>query len=70
MSISITAGNNDISIPNISSDIMNKNYCPFVEKHRPNKFDDIVLDPINRNIELSEFTFLWTTRHRQNDDDY
>lgn len=35
---------------NISSDIMNKNYCPFVEKHRPNKFDDIVLDPINKTI--------------------
>ena len=25
-------------------------YCPFVEKHRPKKFDDIVLDPINKKI--------------------
>jgi len=25
-------------------------YCPFVEKHRPNNFDDIVLDPLNKKI--------------------
>jgi len=25
-------------------------YCPFVEKHRPTKFEDIVLDPINKEI--------------------
>jgi replication factor C subunit 3/5 len=25
-------------------------YCPFVEKHRPKKFDDIVLDPLNKKI--------------------
>ena len=37
-------------IINLSSDIINKNYCPFVEKHRPNRFDDIVLDPINKTI--------------------
>jgi len=25
-------------------------YCPFVEKHRPTKFENIVLDPINKQI--------------------
>jgi len=25
-------------------------YCPFVEKHRPTNFDDIVLDPLNKKI--------------------
>jgi replication factor C subunit 3/5 len=25
-------------------------YCPFVEKHRPTRFDDIVLDPLNKKI--------------------
>ena len=25
-------------------------YCPFVEKHRPKKFEDIVLDPLNKQI--------------------
>jgi len=25
-------------------------YCPFVEKHRPTTFDDIVLDPLNKKI--------------------
>ena len=25
-------------------------YCPFVEKHRPKRFGDIVLDPINKSI--------------------
>jgi replication factor C subunit 3/5 len=25
-------------------------YCPFVEKHRPKKFEDIVLDPLNKKI--------------------
>lgn len=25
-------------------------YCPFVEKHRPKRFDDIVLEPYNRQI--------------------
>jgi replication factor C subunit 3/5 len=25
-------------------------YCPFVEKHRPTKFEDIVLDPLNKKI--------------------
>jgi replication factor C subunit 3/5 len=41
---------NDITSTTISSDIMNKNFCPFVEKHRPSKFEDIVLDPINKTI--------------------
>lgn len=25
-------------------------YCPFVEKHRPTQFNDIVLDPLNKKI--------------------
>jgi DNA polymerase III delta prime subunit len=25
-------------------------YCPFVEKHRPKKFENIVLDPLNKKI--------------------
>jgi DNA polymerase III delta prime subunit len=25
-------------------------YCPFVEKHRPSRFEDIVLDPLNKQI--------------------
>ena len=25
-------------------------FCPFVEKHRPTQFDDIVLDPLNKKI--------------------
>jgi len=25
-------------------------FCPFVEKHRPTQFDDIVLDPLNKQI--------------------
>ena len=35
---------------NTIHDSSNKNFCPFVEKHRPNNFDDIVLDPINKTI--------------------
>jgi len=27
-----------------------KNNIPWIEKYRPNNFDDIVLDPINRKI--------------------
>ena len=29
---------------------MANTYCPFVEKHRPTKFEDIVLDPLNKKI--------------------
>ena len=25
-------------------------FCPFVEKHRPTKFEDIVLEPLNKKI--------------------
>lgn len=31
-------------------------YCPFVEKHRPKHFDDIVLDPLNKQILKSIIT--------------
>ena len=31
-------------------------YCPFVEKHRPKHFDDIVLDPLNKKILKSMIT--------------
>jgi DNA polymerase III delta prime subunit len=32
---------------------MNNTYCPFVEKHRPTKFDDIVLGSTNKKILLN-----------------
>uniref|UniRef100_A0A6C0E2U6 AAA+ ATPase domain-containing protein n=1 Tax=viral metagenome TaxID=1070528 RepID=A0A6C0E2U6_9ZZZZ len=34
----------------MTHDIHNKKFCPFVEKHRPSNFSDIVLDPINKTI--------------------
>ena len=34
----------------ITNDIHSKKFCPFVEKHRPSNFDNIVLDPINKII--------------------
>jgi replication factor C subunit 3/5 len=37
-------------VKNNNDNIHNKNFCPFVEKHRPNNFDDIVLDPVNKTI--------------------
>ena len=30
--------------------LINNLYCPFVEKHRPTQFHDIVLDPLNKKI--------------------
>ena len=46
----------------------------WVEKYRPKIFEDIVLDPLNRqilkhyrNILFSQFAFLWSTWHWKND---
>jgi len=46
-----------------------KETVPWVEKYRPTRFEEIVLDPMNREI-FTQFIVLWTSWNWKNDYSY